>query len=80
MSDNEIRETKSLSGVDETLQWLRDEYEIDTFASGAIATGSEPRFDPHEDFQPIRGIMGIVTRAVFEKQRERILRQHGDNE
>ena len=79
-SDDEIREAISLSGVDETLQWLRDEYDIEISASGAIAAGSEPRFDPHQEFQPIRGIMGIVTRAVCEKQREHILQRHGDNE
>ena len=68
-TDATVAEAYSLHGVDETLVYFKSVYDIEIAASGEIAMGSEPRFGPYAEFQPLRCLMGIVTRAVSLKQR-----------
>ncbi len=79
-SQEEILEAIGLEGVCDTLQWLREEHNIEIAAGGEIATGSEPRFDPRAHFEPIRGLQGRLTRAIFQGQKEALLARHEEAE
>ena len=75
-----LLEAVPLAGVDDTLSWLRDEYGIELAATGDIATGQEPRFNPHQPFQPVLGLQGLLLRAIAEKQRPISLELYADAE
>ena len=73
-------EAVPIAGVDDTSRWLREECGIELAATGDIATGQEPRFNPHQPFQPVLGLQGLLSRAIAEKQRAALLDMHADAE
>ena len=57
-----------LEGVEETLKWLKESLGVEVSASGGIAKEREPRWNIHEDFKPMRGLVSALMRTLQEKQ------------
>ena len=72
-SEMAILEAIPLGGADTALEHLQKEYGIEVAATGEVAVEKEPRLNLHGDFGPIRGVTGKITRAIYEKQRMRLL-------
>ena len=72
----QIMDAIPLAGAESMLEWLRDTGGIEIGASGQIAREREPRWDIRSDFQPIKGLMGLLTREIQRKQRIDVLERH----
>ena len=75
-TEQEIRRAAPLTEAQSTLDWLKDEHGIEIIADGGIARGREPRLNLADDFPAVTGLMGKITREVFEKERDDLLRRH----
>ena len=72
-SEDEILNAVPLESAERALSWLKEEYQIEVSAAGTVAKEREPRLNLKSDFRPMRGLMGTLTRAVQEAQRDRML-------
>ena len=75
-SEEDILSAVPLQGAKETLEWLSSQYGIAVNAAGTIAKEHEPKWNLDEDFKPMRGLTGLLTRAVQEKQYADLVRRH----
>ena len=65
-----------LDGAEAELQHLRSEG-LEFTAYGTMAVGVEPRINLRESFEPARGVMGILVRALARKERQSFV-VHGE--
>ena len=75
-SEDEIRAAVPLAGVKESLDWLKNKYGIELSVNGNLASAKEPRWDPAADFQPLRGVCGLLTRAIQTKDHDAVVAAH----
>ena len=68
-----ILEAIPLAKADAALEHLKDKYSIEVSESGEVAAEKEARLDLHGDFGPLRGVAGKVTRAIYMRQRARLM-------
>ena len=61
--------------LDATLAQIGElkELGIEINTSGKVAVGNEPRLDITSVFRPVRGVMGELMRALFERERAHVL-------
>jgi len=75
-SEEEILRAVPLEGVQHALGWLRERYGVELTVQGRVAVAKEPRWDPAQSFQPLRGVSGVVARAVAGAERAALLEAH----
>ena len=64
-----IRNAVPLEGALDALKELKD-LGVEVSAAGTIAHGAEPRLDLLDNFKPIVGLQGLLTKELDEKARE----------
>ena len=61
-----------LQGAQEQLELLKARG-IEVTIYGTIAGGAEPRLNLCEDFQPVRGVLGVIVKALATANRDRLV-------
>ena len=74
-SEAEILNAVPLDGACAEMQALKEEYGIEISQDGNIASGAEPRLDLRQRFRPLRGLMGLLSREVYVRERAKFLRE-----
>ena len=74
--EESILKAVPLAEAESSLQWLRDEYGIEVAAGGGVARDREPRLCLLDDFKPVKGLMGTLTREVQRREREKVIARH----
>ena len=73
-SSEDILNAVNLNGAEAELAALRGAG-IEISVRGTVASGAEARINLREEFEPARGVMGVVARALAEKERDAFLRR-----
>ena len=72
MSEETILNAVPHDGAEAELESLKAEG-IEVSSHGALAEGVEPRVNLRERFEPVRGVMGVLVRALAQREREKLV-------
>jgi hypothetical protein len=70
--ESDILAAIPLQGVEGQLEHLKT-LGIEITMYGSIAVGAEPRFNLREDFQPVRGVLGVIAKALATTERDKLV-------
>ena len=65
-----------LQEAEAMLQWLRETHGIEVGGSGTLARDREPRWDLRSDFEPMRGLGGMLAKEVHARQHQDAIARH----
>ena len=73
-SEEAVLRAVNLEGAEAELEKLKEDG-IEVTVHGTIAEGDEPRINLRERFNPVRGVMGVLVRALFQKERDNLTKR-----